>query len=75
MGLIIDFKHKLITWGIYHTIMKPSGVSVNYSYSVNDPTGADKFIGQIAGDNYKKILDAEYEKANIVKQFQSNALT
>eukprot|EP00957_Ditylum_brightwellii_P160587 12225671-Ditylum_brightwellii.AAC.1 len=54
MGLIIDFESKLITWGKYCTNMKPTGVSVNNSYLIDDPTGVDKLIGQMARDNYKK---------------------
>jgi hypothetical protein len=60
MGLIIDFKNRLLTWGNHCTNMKPSSVSVNDSYSINDPTGVNKLIGQMAGDEYKKVLDAKY---------------
>eukprot|EP00957_Ditylum_brightwellii_P068823 5224255-Ditylum_brightwellii.AAC.1 len=67
MGLIIDFKNKLITWGKYHTFMKPPGVFVNNSYSIDVPRGVDELIGWMARDNYKKFLDAKYEKANIEK--------
>eukprot|EP00957_Ditylum_brightwellii_P002432 187313-Ditylum_brightwellii.AAC.1 len=52
IGLIIDFENKLITWGKYHTNMKPTGVAVNNSYSIGNPRGVDKLIGQMAGDNY-----------------------
>eukprot|EP00957_Ditylum_brightwellii_P011609 877684-Ditylum_brightwellii.AAC.1 len=67
MDLIIDFENKLITLGKYRTNMKPTGVSVNDSYSIDNPTGVDEFVGQMARDNYKKILDTKYEKANIEK--------
>ena len=67
LGLIIDFENELITWGKYHANMKPSSVSVNDSYSIDDPRGVDELVGRMAGDNYKKILDAKYEKADIEK--------
>eukprot|EP00957_Ditylum_brightwellii_P079253 6026986-Ditylum_brightwellii.AAC.1 len=53
LGLIIDFKNKLITWGKYCTNMKLAGVSVNDSYSIDNPRGVDELVGWMAGDNYK----------------------
>eukprot|EP00957_Ditylum_brightwellii_P160794 12241534-Ditylum_brightwellii.AAC.1 len=67
MALIIDFENELITWGKYCANMKPTGVSVDNSYSIDNSTGINELIHQMAGDNYKKILDAKYEKANIEK--------
>eukprot|EP00957_Ditylum_brightwellii_P040801 3089041-Ditylum_brightwellii.AAC.1 len=37
MGLIITFENKLITWEKYHANMKPTTVSVNNSYSIDNP--------------------------------------
>eukprot|EP00957_Ditylum_brightwellii_P117357 8950254-Ditylum_brightwellii.AAC.1 len=54
LGMIIDFKNKLITLGKYHANMKPATVSVNDSYSIDDPRGVDELVGRMAGDNYKK---------------------
>eukprot|EP00957_Ditylum_brightwellii_P199257 15188867-Ditylum_brightwellii.AAC.1 len=54
MGLIIDVENKLTTWGKCRTNMKPAGVSVNDSYLIDNPTGVDKLVGQMARDNYKK---------------------
>eukprot|EP00957_Ditylum_brightwellii_P130069 9921083-Ditylum_brightwellii.AAC.1 len=67
LGMIIDFDNKSITWDKYYANMKPSSVSVNNSYSIDDPRGVDKLIGWMAKDNYKKILDAKYETADIEK--------
>eukprot|EP00957_Ditylum_brightwellii_P027234 2059064-Ditylum_brightwellii.AAC.1 len=67
MGLIIDFENKLITWGKYHTNMKPAIISVNNSYSIDNPRGVNELVGQMASGNYKQILDAKYEKADIEK--------
>eukprot|EP00957_Ditylum_brightwellii_P060604 4601451-Ditylum_brightwellii.AAC.1 len=67
MGLIIDFENKLITWGKCQANMKPATFSVNNSYSIDNPRGVDKLVGWMAGDSYKKILDAKYEKADIEK--------
>ena len=53
MGLIIDFRKK-ITWGKYHINMKPTNVSVNNSYSIDDPRGVNKLVGWMAKDNCKK---------------------
>eukprot|EP00957_Ditylum_brightwellii_P046921 3561182-Ditylum_brightwellii.AAC.1 len=47
--------------------MKPATVSVNDSYSIDDPWGVDKLVSQMARDNDEKILDAKYEKADIEK--------
>ena len=47
--------------------MKPASVSVNNSYLIDNPRGVNKLIGWMAGDNYKKILYAKYEKADIEK--------
>eukprot|EP00957_Ditylum_brightwellii_P058924 4468734-Ditylum_brightwellii.AAC.1 len=67
LGMIIDFEDESITWGKYHANMKPINISVNNSYSIDDPRGVNKLVGQMAGDNYKKILDTKYEKAGIEK--------
>eukprot|EP00957_Ditylum_brightwellii_P147151 11205110-Ditylum_brightwellii.AAC.1 len=47
--------------------MKPASVSVNNSYLIDNPRSVNKLIDRMAGDNYKKILDANYEKADIEK--------
>eukprot|EP00957_Ditylum_brightwellii_P091089 6934697-Ditylum_brightwellii.AAC.1 len=67
LGMIIDFDNKLTTWGKYHTNMKPTSGSVINLYSIDDPRGVNELVGRMAGDNYKKILDAKYEKADIEK--------
>eukprot|EP00957_Ditylum_brightwellii_P168118 12798528-Ditylum_brightwellii.AAC.1 len=67
LGLVIDFKNKVITWGKYHTNMKPASISVNDSYLIDNPRGVNKFVGQMARDSYKKFLDAKYERAGIEK--------
>eukprot|EP00957_Ditylum_brightwellii_P017810 1340559-Ditylum_brightwellii.AAC.1 len=58
LGMIIDFENKLITSGKYYANMKPTSGSVNDSYLIDNPRGVDKLVDQMAGDNYKKILDA-----------------
>eukprot|EP00957_Ditylum_brightwellii_P191267 14563280-Ditylum_brightwellii.AAC.1 len=67
MGLIIDFENKLITWGKYCTNMKLTSVSINNSYLIDNPRGANMLVGRMAKDNYKKNLDAKYEKVDIEK--------
>ena len=52
LGLIIDFKNKLITWGKYHANMKPTSVSVNNSYSIDTPRGVNELVGRMARVNY-----------------------
>eukprot|EP00957_Ditylum_brightwellii_P104466 7958308-Ditylum_brightwellii.AAC.1 len=47
--------------------MKPTSGSVNDLYLIDNPRGVDELVGWMAGDSYKKILDAEYEKADIEK--------
>ena len=34
--------------------MKPATISVNDSYSIDNPRGVNKLVGWMAGDNYKK---------------------
>ena len=52
LGMIIDFKNELITWGKYHAKMKPTSGSVNDSHSIDDPRGVNKLVGQMTGDDY-----------------------
>eukprot|EP00957_Ditylum_brightwellii_P038346 2898690-Ditylum_brightwellii.AAC.1 len=47
--------------------MKPTNVSVNNSYLIDDPICVNKLVVQMAEDNCNKILDTTYEKADIEK--------
>eukprot|EP00957_Ditylum_brightwellii_P075864 5765760-Ditylum_brightwellii.AAC.1 len=42
------------------------------SFHVEDLKGVDDMVGQIAGDKYKTILEAKYEKANLRKEVEEN---
>eukprot|EP00957_Ditylum_brightwellii_P095188 7249676-Ditylum_brightwellii.AAC.1 len=42
------------------------------SFHIKDPKGIDDMVGQIAGDRYKTILKAKYEKVNLRKEVEDN---
>eukprot|EP00957_Ditylum_brightwellii_P094171 7169646-Ditylum_brightwellii.AAC.1 len=42
------------------------------SFHIEDPEGVNDMVGQIAGDRYKTILEAKYEKADLRKEVEDN---
>eukprot|EP00957_Ditylum_brightwellii_P166118 12647166-Ditylum_brightwellii.AAC.1 len=52
--------------------MKTTSVQPAESFHIKDPEGIDNMVGQIAGDRYKTILKAKYEKANLKKEVEDN---
>eukprot|EP00957_Ditylum_brightwellii_P132750 10122766-Ditylum_brightwellii.AAC.1 len=44
------------------------------SFHIEDLKGVDNMVGQIAGDRYKAILAAKYEKADLRKAVEENCL-
>eukprot|EP00957_Ditylum_brightwellii_P185412 14118194-Ditylum_brightwellii.AAC.1 len=42
------------------------------SFHIEDIKGIDNMVGQIAGDRYRTILKAKYEKADLKKEVENN---
>eukprot|EP00957_Ditylum_brightwellii_P204796 15340877-Ditylum_brightwellii.AAC.1 len=42
------------------------------SFHIKDPEGVNYMVGGIAGDRYKTILEAKYEKADLRKEVEDN---
>eukprot|EP00957_Ditylum_brightwellii_P153270 11665056-Ditylum_brightwellii.AAC.1 len=57
--------------------MKTTSVQPAESFHIKDPKGIDDMVGRlgrIAGDRYKTILQAKYEKADLKKEVEGNCL-
>eukprot|EP00957_Ditylum_brightwellii_P065012 4931387-Ditylum_brightwellii.AAC.1 len=52
--------------------MKTTSVRPAKSFHIKDPKGINNMVGGIAGDRYKTILKAKYEKADIKKEVEDN---
>ena len=47
---------------------------VSDSFHIKDLKGINNMVGRIAGNTYKTILQAKYEKANLEKEVEDNCL-
>eukprot|EP00957_Ditylum_brightwellii_P012783 966489-Ditylum_brightwellii.AAC.1 len=54
--------------------MKTTSAQAAGSFHAKDPKGINNMVWQIAGDKYKTILKAKYEKANLKKEVGDNCL-
>eukprot|EP00957_Ditylum_brightwellii_P045961 3486547-Ditylum_brightwellii.AAC.1 len=54
--------------------MKTTSAQPAESFHIEDPKGIDNMVGQIAGDRYKTMPKAKYEKANLRKEVEDNCL-
>eukprot|EP00957_Ditylum_brightwellii_P089668 6828687-Ditylum_brightwellii.AAC.1 len=54
--------------------MKTTSARPAKSFHIKDPQGINDMVRQIAGDRYKTILEAKYEKANLKKEVDDNCL-
>eukprot|EP00957_Ditylum_brightwellii_P176392 13432116-Ditylum_brightwellii.AAC.1 len=52
--------------------MKTTSAQAADSFHVEDLKGINDMVGQIAGDKYKTILKAKYEKADLKKEVEDN---
>eukprot|EP00957_Ditylum_brightwellii_P177068 13488747-Ditylum_brightwellii.AAC.1 len=52
--------------------MKTTSAQPAESFHIKDPEGVNDMVGQIAGDTYKTILEAKYEKADLRKEVEDN---
>eukprot|EP00957_Ditylum_brightwellii_P173904 13239317-Ditylum_brightwellii.AAC.1 len=57
-----------ITWDDASIPMKAMSAQAADLFHIKDPKGINYMVGQIAGDKYKTILKAKYEKANLKKE-------
>eukprot|EP00957_Ditylum_brightwellii_P165756 12620244-Ditylum_brightwellii.AAC.1 len=61
-----------ITWNDASILMKATSARAADSFHIKDLKGIDNMVGQITGDEYKTILKAKYEKANLKKGVEDN---
>eukprot|EP00957_Ditylum_brightwellii_P028145 2125264-Ditylum_brightwellii.AAC.1 len=54
--------------------MKATSAQVSDSFHIKDPKEINDMVGPIAGDMYKTILQAKYEKANLMQEVKDNCL-
>eukprot|EP00957_Ditylum_brightwellii_P059804 4540620-Ditylum_brightwellii.AAC.1 len=52
--------------------MKGTSAQVSNSFHIKDLKGINNMVGRIAGDTYKMILRAKYDKANLEKGVEDN---
>eukprot|EP00957_Ditylum_brightwellii_P160616 12227227-Ditylum_brightwellii.AAC.1 len=61
-----------IMWDDASIPMKTTSTQAADSFHIEDLKGINDMVGQIAGDKYKAILKAKYEKANLKKEVEDN---
>eukprot|EP00957_Ditylum_brightwellii_P018922 1422945-Ditylum_brightwellii.AAC.1 len=52
--------------------MKTTSVRPAELFHIKDLEGVNDMVGRIAGDRYKTILEAKYEKADLRKEAEDN---
>ena len=65
LGLVIDLASKIVIWNDTSIPMKESASTPIESFHIEDPDGVGDMVGCLAGENYKKILEAKYKKADL----------
>ena len=68
LGVILDFKRRVIIWNDFEAQMKPFESTRKTHFSISDSTRVTSETERI-----KRILDAKYEKANL-KQIARKAI-
>eukprot|EP00957_Ditylum_brightwellii_P134671 10266768-Ditylum_brightwellii.AAC.1 len=54
--------------------MKAASAQTADSFHAKDPEGFDNMVGRIARDEYRTILKAKYEQANLKKEVEDKCL-
>jgi hypothetical protein len=72
LGIILNHVTETITWDDASIPMKTTLAQRADSFHIKDPKGINDMVGQIAGDKYKTILKAKYEKADLKKEVEDN---
>ena len=74
LGIILNHATGTIIWDDASIPMKTVSAQPAESFHIEDPEGFNDMVGQIAGDRYRTILEAKYEKANLKKEVEDNCL-
>ena len=74
LGLTLYFSTATIAWEEASIPMRKNTASAIESLHIDDPTCVDHMVGRIAGDEYQKLLEAKYEKANLHKEIMEDSL-
>eukprot|EP00957_Ditylum_brightwellii_P141162 10754449-Ditylum_brightwellii.AAC.1 len=61
-------------WDDASISMKTTPTQAADSFHIKDPKGINDMVGQIAGNMYKTILKAKYEKTDLKKEVEDNCL-
>ena len=73
LGFMMDFFSRTIEWNDVIIPMKESASAPIESFHTEDPGEVEKMVGSLAGNMYKKILQAKYEKADLEKEVNTNS--
>eukprot|EP00957_Ditylum_brightwellii_P019668 1483812-Ditylum_brightwellii.AAC.1 len=63
-----------IIWDDASIPMETMSVQASNSFHIKYQKGINDMVGHIAGDAYKTILQAKYEKADLKKEVADNCL-
>ena len=74
LGIVLNHTTETISWDDATIPMKTASARPIKSFHIKDPEGVDDMVGHIAGDRYKTILEAKYEKADLKKEVEDNCL-
>eukprot|EP00957_Ditylum_brightwellii_P139033 10597422-Ditylum_brightwellii.AAC.1 len=61
-----------IMWDNASIPMKATSAQVYDSFPIENQIGINGMVGRVAGDTYKTILQAKYEKADLEKEVEDN---
>ena len=67
LRIIMDFSSRTIEWNVVRIPKESASAPVESFHIEEDPGGVDEMIRRLAGNAYKKILRAKYEKAYLAK--------
>ena len=72
LGAIIDYNDETITWCDITILMEESNATPTESFHIEDPKGVNEMVSRLSGDDYKTIINAKYQKANLQKEIEEN---
>eukprot|EP00957_Ditylum_brightwellii_P063155 4793878-Ditylum_brightwellii.AAC.1 len=70
LGIVLNHATETIIWDDASIPMKITSAQLAESIHIKDPEGVDDMVGQVAGDRYKTVLKAKYEKADLRKEVE-----
>eukprot|EP00957_Ditylum_brightwellii_P075619 5747170-Ditylum_brightwellii.AAC.1 len=68
LGIVLNHATETISWDDASIPMKTTSARQAESFHIKDLEGVNDMVGPIAGDKYKTILEAKYEKADLKKE-------